>query len=70
MDPLAAQLLALADAAPPYAPPAAASSAPLPAAGLGPDGPVALGDRDPATGRVVLSPRRTLPTAEAFVQEF
>jgi len=70
MDPLAAQLLALADAAPPYAPPAAANSAPLPAAGLGPDGPVALGDRDPATGRVVLSPRRTLPTAEAFVQEF
>jgi len=70
MDPLAAQLLALADAAPPYAPPAAASSAPLPAAGLGPDGPVALGDRDPATGRVVLSPRRTLPTAEAFVREF
>lgn len=70
MNPLAAQLLALADAAPPYAPPAAASSAPLPAAGLGPDGPVALGDRDPATGRLVLSPRRTLPTAEAFVQEF
>lgn len=31
---------------------------------------VRLGGRDPATGRLVLSPRRTLPTAEAFVREF
>ena len=31
---------------------------------------VPLGHRDPDTGRLVLSPRRTLPTAEAFVQEF
>lgn len=31
---------------------------------------VPLGTPDPETGRVVLSPRRTLPTAEAFVREF
>jgi len=31
---------------------------------------VQLGDRDPATDRLVLSSRRTLPTAEAFVREF
>lgn len=31
---------------------------------------VSLGQRDPATGRLVLSPRRTLPTAEAYVREF
>ncbi len=31
---------------------------------------VPLGQRDPETGRLVLSPRRTLPTAEAFVREF
>ncbi|MBM4020398.1 MAG: bifunctional DNA primase/polymerase, partial [Planctomycetes bacterium] len=29
-----------------------------------------LGARDPDTGRLVLSPRRTLPTAEAFVRQF
>lgn len=47
-----------------------------PASGAG-DGPidedglsVPLGQRDPATGRLVLSPRRTLPTAEAYVREF
>jgi len=34
------------------------------------DGLIALGGRDPATGKLVLSPRRTLPTAEAFVREF
>jgi len=34
------------------------------------DGLVRLGGRDPATGRLVLSPRRTLPTAEAFVRDF
>jgi putative DNA primase/helicase len=34
------------------------------------EGPVRLGERDPATGRLVLSPSRTLPTAVAFVQEF
>ena len=31
---------------------------------------VPLGERDPHTGRLVLSPRRTLPTAEAYVREF
>jgi len=31
--------------------------------------PVELGSRDPATGRLVLSPRRTLPTAQTFVDE-
>lgn len=31
---------------------------------------VALGQRDPKTGRLVLSPKRTLPTAEAYVREF
>jgi len=54
-------LLALADAAPPWTPPAAAP---------GSDGPVSLGQRDPATGRLVLSPKRTLPTARAYVREF
>jgi putative DNA primase/helicase len=34
------------------------------------DGLMRLGARDPATGRLVLSPRRTLPTAEAFAREF
>lgn len=34
------------------------------------DGCVKLGNRDPDTGKLVLSPRRTLPTAEAFVREF
>jgi putative DNA primase/helicase len=36
----------------------------------GPDAIVPLGSRDPRTGRLVLSPRRTLPTAQAFVKEF
>jgi putative DNA primase/helicase len=31
---------------------------------------VALGSRHPKTGRLVLSPVRTLPTAEAFVREY
>ncbi|PQO28512.1 hypothetical protein DTL21_28340 [Bremerella cremea] len=34
------------------------------------EGYVPLGNRDPVTGRVVLSPKRTIPTAEAYVQEF
>lgn len=34
------------------------------------DGPVPLGTVDPITGRLVLSPKRTLPTARAFVREF
>lgn len=34
------------------------------------EGLVKLGNRDPDTGRLVLSPRRTLPTAHAFVREF
>jgi putative DNA primase/helicase len=33
------------------------------------DGLIALGSRDPTTGRVVLSARRTLPTAIAYVNE-
>ncbi len=33
-------------------------------------GMIALGERDPETGRLVLSPKRTLPTAQAFVQQF
>lgn len=36
----------------------------------GGDGMVPLGQRDPASGRLVLSPRRTLPTAVAYVREF
>jgi putative DNA primase/helicase len=35
-----------------------------------PDGSIRLGGRDPATGKFVLSARRTPPTAEAFVREF
>jgi putative DNA primase/helicase len=31
---------------------------------------VKLGDCDPDSGRIVLSPKRTLPTAEAFVRDF
>ncbi len=31
---------------------------------------VKLGDRDPDSERIVLSPKRTLPTAEAFVRDF
>lgn len=34
------------------------------------EGYVPLGNRDPVTGRVVLSPKRTIPTAEAYVREF
>ena len=34
------------------------------------DGLIALGQRDPGSGRLVLSPKRTLPTAEAFVRQF
>jgi putative DNA primase/helicase len=33
-------------------------------------GSIPLGARDPVSGKLVLSPRRTLPTAQAFVQEF
>lgn len=34
------------------------------------DGIVALGEREPETGRLVLSSKRTRPTAEAYVREF
>ena len=34
------------------------------------DGPIPLGEHDPDTGRVVLSPRRTLPTAKAYLRTF
>lgn len=40
------------------------------AVGEGNDVSVPLGERDPATGRLVLSPRRTLPTAQAYIREF
>jgi P4 family phage/plasmid primase-like protien len=34
------------------------------------DGCVPLGQRDPQSGKLVLSPRRTLPTADAYVRDF
>jgi putative DNA primase/helicase len=34
------------------------------------DGTIPLGERDPESGRLVLSPKKTLPTAQAFVKEF
>ena len=51
-------LVALTDATPPFDPAAAPAVT------------VALGERDPGTGRLVLSPKRTLPTAKAFTAEF
>jgi len=38
--------------------------------GAAPAGRVALGQLEPTTGRLLLSPRQTLPTAEAYVGEF
>jgi len=32
--------------------------------------PLSLGARDPQSGRLILSPKRTLPTAKAYVREF
>lgn len=40
------------------------------AAGRSGTGELRAGSRDPATGKVVLSTRKTLPTAEAFLREF
>ena len=37
---------------------------------LASDGCVPLGNREPQSGKLVLSPTRTLPTAEAFAREF
>jgi hypothetical protein len=34
------------------------------------DGCIGLGGRDPLSGRLVLSPKKTLPTAEAYVREY
>lgn len=34
------------------------------------EGTIALGQRDPETGRLVLSPKKTLPTARAFIEQF
>ncbi|MCE5327863.1 MAG: phage/plasmid primase, P4 family [Planctomycetaceae bacterium] len=63
----AAELLALVEAATPYEQPVE----PEIAAAAAPDEPVVkLGQPDPATGRLVLSPRRTLPTADAFINAF
>ncbi len=42
----------------------------VPEAGEGDDLLVPLGQRDKASGRLVLSPRRTLPTAEAYARDF
>lgn len=53
---------------PPRAEGADANDAPEP--GEGDDLLVPLGQKDPASGRLVLSPRRTLPTAEAYACEF
>lgn len=44
-------------------PPRASGAAP-------PDGSYRLGERDVTTGRLVLSPKQTLPTARAFLREF
>jgi len=37
---------------------------------LAEDGCIPLGNREPQSGKLVLSPTRTLPTAESFVREF
>lgn len=37
---------------------------------LAADGCIALGSREPQSGKLVLSPTRTLPTAESFAREF
>jgi putative DNA primase/helicase len=37
---------------------------------LAADGCIPLGNREPRSGKLVLSPTRTLPTAESFVREF
>ncbi len=67
------QLLAAVAAAPLFAPPAGSPAED--AAATEDDGAddvplVELGSRDPESGKLVLSPRRTLPTARAFVDEF
>jgi len=51
---------------------AAEQAAPEPDDADPPDQPglVPLGQHDPKTGRLVLSPKRTLPTAKAFVRQF
>jgi len=65
-DELRGALLAAVDAAPAID----ASNLPTLPEAASSDGPAKLGDRDPNTGRLVLSSRRTLPTAKAFTQEF
>lgn len=47
-----------------------APAAPAPVSPVDDNGLVRLGQRDPASGRLVLSPSRTLPTATAYVEEF
>ena len=49
------------------APPSASNTA---SSELDEDGLIPLGTRDPESGRLVLSPKKTLPTAEAYVREF
>jgi putative DNA primase/helicase len=64
---LCEQLRATIEAAPMFTPPTKdhEESATNDGVGL-----VPLGEIDPESGRLVLSPKRTLPTAEAFVREF
>jgi putative DNA primase/helicase len=44
--------------------------APTGESGSDPAEPIPLGKREPETGRLVLSPRKTLPTARAFIEQF
>ena len=64
----APDLLAMVESAVPYEPSDEPQEDDVPE-GSG-DGVVKLGHLDPHTGRLVLSPRRTLPTAESFVKDF
>ncbi len=61
-----AQLLGIQAPASASAPSAASAGDP----GGDGEGLIPLGTRDPATKKLVLSPKKTLPTAEAFVREF
>lgn len=61
-------LLALVDSAALYDPEDAAQEEKAPEEDG--DALVKLGEHDPDTGQLVLSPRRTMPTADAFVRQF
>lgn len=64
-----AELERLADAAPVWSPEAKPEAGPEAERAAAIDGCIPLGQRDPETGRLVLSTAQTLPTAEAFVRE-